>query len=439
LPHVLAEVLAGRGLDAVGVAAEVDGVQVELEDLVLGVLVLQLQRDEQLLELPAHRPVVRVGVVVLRQLLRDRGPAARPPGQVVPHRAGRALDREAGVAVEAAVLRRQHRVADVRRDLVELDALPLLADPADLGAVGVVEDRRLVLDARHGRLRRRRGVRVRDPDQRRDRRDAQAGDTGHDLPGRDEPPPPRVPGPQVTDEPGLLGRGPTGTSRPAGAARTTGPAGPAGSHGAAGPVRRPDALALELGGDLLPELLAGLAELAELVLQSGLASRGTETGGAGRARGPGGRRRTGGSGGHTAPAVPGGPAAPAAPAAAAAPGAPAGTPPMPCPAGTPGDAPNPAGGLGPPPPDMPWPGPSARTAGPGAVGAAPPKEPGPGAPPPGGFAPASPRTAGPGAVGAAPWPPVPPGPPDPPPAPGEPEEPPAPKPPWAPEGPEPCP
>src|SRR5690606_10282175 len=306
LPHVLAEVLAGRGLDAVGVAAEVDGVQVELEDLVLGVLVLQLQRDEQLLELPAHRPVVRVGVVVLRQLLRDRGPAARPPGQVVPHRAGRALDREAGVAVEAAVLRRQHRVADVRRDLVELDALPLLADPADLGAVGVVEDRRLVLDARHGRLRRRRGVRVRDPDQRRDRRDAQVGDTGHDRPGRDAPPPPRVRGPQVTDDPGLLGRGPTGTSRPAGAARTPGPAGPAGSHGAAGPVRRPDALALELGGDLLPELLAGLAELAELVLQSGLASRGTETGGAGRARGPGGGRRTGGSGGHTAHAVPGG-------------------------------------------------------------------------------------------------------------------------------------
>src|SRR5690606_25071698 len=169
-----------------------------------------------------------------------------------------------------------------------------------LGAVGVVEDRRLVLDARHGRLRRRRGVRVRDPDQRRERRDAQAGDTGHDLPGRDEPPPSRVPGPQVTDEPRLLGRWPTGTARP------TGPTGPAGTHGAAGPVRRPDALALELGGDLLPELLAGLAELAELVLQSGLASRGTETGGAGRARGPGGARGTGGSGGDTAHAVPGG-------------------------------------------------------------------------------------------------------------------------------------
>ena len=47
LARVDAEVGLGRGLDAVGTAAEVDGVEVVLEDLVLGQLPVDLEGDDR--------------------------------------------------------------------------------------------------------------------------------------------------------------------------------------------------------------------------------------------------------------------------------------------------------------------------------------------------------------------------------------------------------
>ena len=49
----MAEIFLRRRLDAVGAGAEIDAVEVELEDLVLGVFMLEPQRQNRLLDLCA--------------------------------------------------------------------------------------------------------------------------------------------------------------------------------------------------------------------------------------------------------------------------------------------------------------------------------------------------------------------------------------------------
>ncbi len=61
----------GGGLDAVGVAAEVAGVEVALEDLRLGLVAVEFDRDEELLHL-AGDGLFLAQVVVLHVLLSDR-------------------------------------------------------------------------------------------------------------------------------------------------------------------------------------------------------------------------------------------------------------------------------------------------------------------------------------------------------------------------------
>ena len=74
LPHVLVEVVPGRGLHAVAALAEIDIVEVELQDLLLGVLLLKLQGPEDLPDL-----AVDIGLAVLSHifqgLLGDGGTA----------------------------------------------------------------------------------------------------------------------------------------------------------------------------------------------------------------------------------------------------------------------------------------------------------------------------------------------------------------------------
>lgn len=82
----------GRGLDAVGVAAEEAGVEVALQDLVLGHLAVQLDRDEELLGL-AGDGLVLGQVVVLHVLLGDRRAGLLAlAGRGVPGRAGHRLE-----------------------------------------------------------------------------------------------------------------------------------------------------------------------------------------------------------------------------------------------------------------------------------------------------------------------------------------------------------
>ncbi len=182
----LVEVGLRRGLDAVGPATEVDDVEVVLEDLVLVVALVELDRDQELLGLARVGALLRQ-VDVLRVLLRDRRAALRGPAlEVVPERAADALGRDAVVLVERAVLGREHRLLDVLGNLVDRDVdAVLVAEPADLGlAVAVVDDGRL----RTGQLVRRRdvGLRVGHAHQGDHRQKAHRDECQELLPGRHE-------------------------------------------------------------------------------------------------------------------------------------------------------------------------------------------------------------------------------------------------------------
>jgi hypothetical protein len=181
--RVDAEVGLRRGLDAVGAATEVDGVEVVLEDLVLVVAAGQLHRDEELLEL-ARVGALRGEVGVLRVLLGDRRAALRgAAAQVGPERARDAGRRDAAVLVEGPVLGGEHGLLHVVGHLVERDDDPvLLAEAADLGlAVVEVDDRRLRGDERLGLRDVGGGVRHA---QQRDHRQEPHCDKGQELPPR---------------------------------------------------------------------------------------------------------------------------------------------------------------------------------------------------------------------------------------------------------------
>ena len=142
----LAVVGLGRGLDAVGAASVVDGVEVVLEDLLLALLLVDLDREQDLLVLAGER-AVRGQEVVLDVLLGDRGATLGGPATLDrdDDRPQHALGGHTVLLVEAAVLGRQHRLADVLGQVGDVDRLPVdLGDALQFGlAVGVVDDRGL--------------------------------------------------------------------------------------------------------------------------------------------------------------------------------------------------------------------------------------------------------------------------------------------------------
>src|SRR4051794_37620863 len=79
----MAEELPRRRVDAVGAAAEIDPVQIELEDLVLAELALERERQHGFLELPQDAAVVGQEDVA-RQLLGNRRSRADP--MILEHR-----------------------------------------------------------------------------------------------------------------------------------------------------------------------------------------------------------------------------------------------------------------------------------------------------------------------------------------------------------------
>ncbi len=136
------------GLDAVGAAAEVDGVEVALEDLLLALLALELQGEEGLLELALEGPLLGE-VEDLHVLLGDRRRALRAVAAgVAERRPDDALGVDALVGPEALVLGRDDRLLDVVGHLAVGDRLAVLGrEGAQLGlAVGVVDARRLGLE-----------------------------------------------------------------------------------------------------------------------------------------------------------------------------------------------------------------------------------------------------------------------------------------------------
>ena len=126
--RVLGEVGLRGGLDAVGAAAVVDGVQVHEQDLVFGVLLFQLHGDVDLAHLALERDLVHLVEQdgVAHELLRDGGRALLAARQVHDHRAHDAPDVEAAVLVEAFVLRGDGAFLHVVADLVPRHGLAVL-------------------------------------------------------------------------------------------------------------------------------------------------------------------------------------------------------------------------------------------------------------------------------------------------------------------------
>ena len=126
--RLLGEVRLRGSLHAVGAAAEEDGVQVHVHDLVLGVVPLDLDGGDPLLELDAHHLELVADLAAriesLGELLGD-GTAAALAG--VPHQqrleehAGETLHVDARMLVEAGVLRGHGRLDQVRGELVIAD------------------------------------------------------------------------------------------------------------------------------------------------------------------------------------------------------------------------------------------------------------------------------------------------------------------------------
>ena len=197
----MAEEFAASGVDAVRAAAEIDLVEIELEDLVLREFALDGQREHRLAHFSAEIIFVRQEDRP-RDLLGDRRRTLQAtPGAAIgdarADRAGEAERIDAPMALEAAILDCDDRVLHHLRDLVVFDPLAIARSQRDEdGAVGG-------MDADHLAVRRgfelvvagQRGASRIDRDQQRhdgDQPDGDAGDQGPQgdpLPGRAGAPP----------------------------------------------------------------------------------------------------------------------------------------------------------------------------------------------------------------------------------------------------------
>ncbi len=117
---LLAEVIARSFLDAVATLAEVDGVQIEREDLVFAELFLEAAREDRFLDL-APVGALRVEQHVLHHLLSDGATAltAVPRAQIGEQGAQHAEVIQPLVLVELCVFRGQERELGVARHLGE--------------------------------------------------------------------------------------------------------------------------------------------------------------------------------------------------------------------------------------------------------------------------------------------------------------------------------
>ena len=140
-----AEVPASRGFDPVQSVAEVDLVQIELEDLVLRVGRLELRREDDFLQLAPQRLVAREEALP-RELLRQRAAALRPPAftQVCDRRPDNPDGVDAAMVVEPLVLDGENRLPGDGRDLAQrhLNAL-FLEQRVDRLVLPIEQRRRL--------------------------------------------------------------------------------------------------------------------------------------------------------------------------------------------------------------------------------------------------------------------------------------------------------
>ncbi len=124
-------VTLGSGLDAICALTVVDGVQVHLQDFLLGVDLLQLHGDVRLAHLALQRGFL--GLVgqdgIPDELLRDGGSAfTAGVRHIHPYCAGNAHKVDAVVLVEALVFRGHRALGNVVAHLVEFDGIAVLQE-----------------------------------------------------------------------------------------------------------------------------------------------------------------------------------------------------------------------------------------------------------------------------------------------------------------------
>src|SRR3954451_9821604 len=125
--RLLAEIAAGRELDSPGAAAEINRIEVELEDLRFAQRVLDPRCHDHLADLAVIGEVL-ADQEVLHDLLGDGRAALRAPGlrKVADEGPDQPALVDPSVAIEALVLSREERLLDVFRNVTERDPLPPL-------------------------------------------------------------------------------------------------------------------------------------------------------------------------------------------------------------------------------------------------------------------------------------------------------------------------
>ena len=146
--HGLSEVALGGTLDAVCTIAQIDLIEVQLENAIFRILGFDRARNFGFLQLSHEILLARDALRkdVSGELHGDRGEALAPAvrAHIVDDRGRHALPVDSGVLVESLVLGRDERLANDRGNLLELhDRAPLETDLGDEAAVRGVQLGRL--------------------------------------------------------------------------------------------------------------------------------------------------------------------------------------------------------------------------------------------------------------------------------------------------------
>ncbi len=149
----VAEIAVRRSLDPIGAGAEIDAVEVELEDLVLGVFVFEPDRQDGLLDLARHGAFLGQEQVLGELLGQGRAALhAAAADDVAQQRTGDPHGVDAVVDIEAPVLDGHEGLRQVGRKVLQRDGCP-----ARVAAIGerravVGHDRDVRRPFRHGEL-----------------------------------------------------------------------------------------------------------------------------------------------------------------------------------------------------------------------------------------------------------------------------------------------
>ncbi len=129
--RAMAEIFLRRRFDAIGAGAEIDAVEVELENLVFRIFVLQPDGEDRLLDFARERALLRQEQVLGELLGQRRAALHRPARCVARQRPHNAEGIDAPMRIETAVLDRDERLRQIRRQIS--DAHRRAADVAAVG------------------------------------------------------------------------------------------------------------------------------------------------------------------------------------------------------------------------------------------------------------------------------------------------------------------